>query len=478
MSKLNRDVLYLIFKELHDIKSLYSCLLVNKTWCEIIIPIIWINPWKFLKPEKKKLFLNVIISHLSDESRKNLSQDIDFLMNSYQRPLFNYISFCKYLDFNHIFDLFTFNNRGFSIEKNKNEIFKLFINENTKFTYLYFPYYFNYQIHHIPGAKCCLSEIEFFSCNARINDNVLVGLAEICKSIKELELTIDKDNKNYGIIRFIEAQKKLYKISIFFGYTQIFNFDDSFYENIENSLIKHANTIQHFKITEQPMTNFLSFLVNLKTLELSNCSNSAKWNVLENLFLPYLQILRTMDIPIRALACLIKNSGTYLNEIVINNRCSLKHNDNKMIIQAIYQNCHNLKYLGISFLNNNILELDNLLINCQYLNGLYFTIVEYKFDWNKMFEILIKSSPVSLFKFKFKFQFYYMPDDIESFKTFFDNWKDRHPILLYIILDNPNTNTDYFDLLEEYKTKGIIKKYKHYSDGIFVKYKDYKDFEW
>ena len=39
MSKLNKDVLFLIFKELQDDKnSIHSCLLVNKTWCEIIIP--------------------------------------------------------------------------------------------------------------------------------------------------------------------------------------------------------------------------------------------------------------------------------------------------------------------------------------------------------------------------------------------------------------------------------------------------------
>ena len=43
MSKLNRDVLYLIFKEFHedDKKTLHSCFLVNKNWCEMIIPILW-----------------------------------------------------------------------------------------------------------------------------------------------------------------------------------------------------------------------------------------------------------------------------------------------------------------------------------------------------------------------------------------------------------------------------------------------------
>ncbi|EXX66822.1 hypothetical protein RirG_120110 [Rhizophagus irregularis DAOM 197198w] len=56
MSQLNTDILYLIFKELqYDKKSLVSCLRVNKTWCEIIIPILWKNPWD----GKKKLLLNM-----------------------------------------------------------------------------------------------------------------------------------------------------------------------------------------------------------------------------------------------------------------------------------------------------------------------------------------------------------------------------------------------------------------------------------
>ena len=39
MLKLNIDVLYLIFQEFQDDrKTLHSCLLVNKTWCEIIVP--------------------------------------------------------------------------------------------------------------------------------------------------------------------------------------------------------------------------------------------------------------------------------------------------------------------------------------------------------------------------------------------------------------------------------------------------------
>src|SRR5437762_997708 len=42
MSKLDRDIHCLIFNKLRDDgNALYSCLLVNKTCCEIVIPILW-----------------------------------------------------------------------------------------------------------------------------------------------------------------------------------------------------------------------------------------------------------------------------------------------------------------------------------------------------------------------------------------------------------------------------------------------------
>jgi hypothetical protein len=71
MSKLNRDILYSIFEEVKDDKmTLLSCLFVNRTWCEIIIPILWKDPMKLSRRGKEKSLINVITSHLSDGSKK------------------------------------------------------------------------------------------------------------------------------------------------------------------------------------------------------------------------------------------------------------------------------------------------------------------------------------------------------------------------------------------------------------------------
>src|SRR5688572_347728 len=100
MSRLNKGVLFLILKELqNDGKSLHSCLLVDRTWCETTIPILWKDPFKFCPNDSaKSVLLNVILLHLSEESRENLkNQKIDLFTKTHQRPLFNYISFLRYL---------------------------------------------------------------------------------------------------------------------------------------------------------------------------------------------------------------------------------------------------------------------------------------------------------------------------------------------------------------------------------------------
>src|SRR4051794_29232575 len=103
MAKFNEDVLLLIFEELqNDKKSLYSCLLVNRTWCKITIPILWKNPLKFCN---SKVLLNVILSNLSKESRDILkNKEIDLFTEIHQ-PLFNYISFWRYLNLPELCDL-------------------------------------------------------------------------------------------------------------------------------------------------------------------------------------------------------------------------------------------------------------------------------------------------------------------------------------------------------------------------------------
>src|SRR5207248_1568923 len=84
--------------------DLYSCLFINKLWCENVIPIIWADPFKF---NKRLSFYNLIISFFSPETENLLiSKGIDVFQNPFTttsyKPIFNYIRFLKTLDTFHI----------------------------------------------------------------------------------------------------------------------------------------------------------------------------------------------------------------------------------------------------------------------------------------------------------------------------------------------------------------------------------------
>jgi hypothetical protein len=220
MSKLNKDVIFLILKDLSKNRNfLYSCLLVNRIWCETTIPILWSDPDCITEDAKNKLF-GIILLHLSEKSREILKdRDIDHFVETSQKPLFNYINFWKHLRLYLLEDMIVMNIVHSKISIVRNEIMKLF-NRNTKFTHLdtssydklYFP----------AGAENCFSELKsLYYCSFRSDDQkVLERLSRISKSVKKLELKIYSAN-NSGIVKLIEAQNNLNDVKLFDGVFRI-----------------------------------------------------------------------------------------------------------------------------------------------------------------------------------------------------------------------------------------------------------------
>src|ERR1051325_7360981 len=98
MSKLNKDILFLLFEELQDdSRSLYSCLLINRLWCETAISVLWKNPWNYSIDycDKSSLYY-ILTSYLPDDIKEFLTrQKIQFPPTSRQSLLFDYLSLCR-----------------------------------------------------------------------------------------------------------------------------------------------------------------------------------------------------------------------------------------------------------------------------------------------------------------------------------------------------------------------------------------------
>ncbi|GET03067.1 hypothetical protein GLOIN_2v1813362 [Rhizophagus clarus] len=142
---------------------------------------------------------------------------------------------------------------------------KLYSYEKPSFDYIRidFPTHLNH------GAERCFSEIEFLRCT-NSNDDIIVGLTEICKFIRELELSVD--NLNYEIIKLIEAQKKLLRINLSRSLHYEAFFNQQYDDHVPPEILQ-AKYYTNLKAYTEPMLhvnlNVPQFLRNISTVTLT-----------------------------------------------------------------------------------------------------------------------------------------------------------------------------------------------------------------
>src|SRR5438105_4715755 len=77
-----------------DIKTLYSCLFVSRTWCDNIVPILWKRPFNLPSGPPAKI-VTVYVRFLDDTSKKQLGIRI---VPSFERPAYDYPRFMRQID--------------------------------------------------------------------------------------------------------------------------------------------------------------------------------------------------------------------------------------------------------------------------------------------------------------------------------------------------------------------------------------------
>ncbi|KAF0522637.1 f-box domain-containing protein [Gigaspora margarita] len=76
-------------------RTLFSCLLVSRHWCKIIVPILWREPTKYVDDLR---LIRIYLSELNTEEQA-LLLPYKIILPNYQKPLFEYSSFATYVDF-------------------------------------------------------------------------------------------------------------------------------------------------------------------------------------------------------------------------------------------------------------------------------------------------------------------------------------------------------------------------------------------
>ncbi|CAB4417123.1 unnamed protein product [Rhizophagus irregularis] len=475
MPKLNKDILFLIFEELQkDSKSLFSCLMVNRLWCETVIPTLWKTPWCYsINYHNKNSLYSVITSYLSEDIKESLIRQEIFLPPILHQPLlFDYLSFCRSIDIDILNNIITIGTSDlynqFLLQQ---EIYKLLMRKCPELKYLNIKS-IKHQIFYFPEARARLESLCELRCDTSIDSPYFHGLASICHYIQRLIIINKKISVNHGLVKLIENQRNL----------KYFELKDDFEDNdfikdphkeIFLALAKKADVLNHLimflDLSEHTIVqNVLTKLHKLKTLIINSGYIYFSENQLKMLAHHELETLNIDFISLSEASIIIENNGGHLREILLR-YCDygwyIKNVDEESLdfIRKVYKNCPLIEYLSLLFPStmDHFIEFEKLLKSCKKLK---FVLIRIKNSdkeetGEELLEILTRSATTNLREIRFfeEFQF-----SLKILEKFFENWKGRPA--LSILTSNPMyKGDDYMKMINKYKDNGVIKEFRYES---------------
>ncbi|RIA98054.1 hypothetical protein C1645_870951 [Glomus cerebriforme] len=478
MSKLHKDILFLMFEVLQDdSKSLFSCLIVNRLWCETAISILWRNPWRYdIGYHNKRSLYSVITYYLSDDIKEFLTKEgTEGILISRQSFLFDYLSFCRSINIdviNSIISIGTFSayNR-FLLQQ---EIYSLLMRKCSEIKY-FDMLSIEHQIFCFPEAKARLESLCELKCDTSINPTYFHGLARICQNIQRLTI-INKNIKiNNGTVKLIEVQENLKHFEWKDDFEDDYTIEDPYNEFLL-ALEQKADTLKHLIICFQYVDGFEHTLLQevlikfhkLKSLIINDFVYFNE-NQLKKLVYPDLEILNIDSISIDMACSIIENSGRHLKEILLFKNYEFFEIDFDEVtldyIHKIYKHCPSIEYLSLVFSSTkeHFTEFEKLLKVCQNLKSLLLIIFTSDLEIHletgeELLKTLIKSAPTNLREIRF------LKSDItfslENLEVFLENWRCGRPALSMLTNDPIYNKDDYVKLITKYKNDGVIKDFR------------------
>ncbi|GBB89112.1 hypothetical protein RclHR1_01580013 [Rhizophagus clarus] len=447
--------------------------MVNRLWCETVIPVLWKNPWSYnINYHNKNSLYSVITSYLTDDIKEFLiRREILLLPISHQSLLFDYLSFCRNFDIDTLNAIISIGTSDlynqFLLQQ---EIYYLLMRKCLELKYLNIRS-IKHQIFYFPEAEARLESLCELKCDTSIDSSYFYGLARICHYIQRLIIINRRINVNYGLVKLIENQRNLK----YFELEDDFDDDDFIedpYKEILLALSRKADVLNHliisFRFIDYEHTiiqDVLTKLHKLKTLIIENEFIYFSENQSKMLTYHKLETFNIDFIHLNDASIIIENSGGQLKEILLR-YIDYEHlyddvnEDSLDFIRKVHENCPMIENLSLLFIStrNHFDEFEKLLKTCQNLKSLLLSVLD-AFDKEKtgkeILKILTRSAPTSLREIRF-FKDFKFP--LENLEEFFKNWKDR-PALSILTSDFLYTREDYMKLIDKYKSNGVIKNF-------------------
>ncbi|EXX64920.1 uncharacterized protein OCT59_019058 [Rhizophagus irregularis] len=448
----------------NDYSTLYSCILVNRLWCRLAIPLLWENPFSI--SARNYSFIEIYL------------YDLEIINNSlYPNVLFNYSRFLKYLNiFKFIFSVDKWFDPDIRTSPPKNESCLVPISRNTitaEICVLLFKIFIENEITlHTLEIEIC------GNCYQPCFDNILELIfknANFTHNIRNLNLfTIDDSSKYVSIknriSQIIHLQQNLKKILLSNNssslYLSLLLSKDYNYSNTLNTIIFHRVNLNGFNnlqkvfeqlnVLESVHIAYCYYLHASFTQQIINLTKPFK---LKSLFLSEIQQLESLEL-------LLQKSGDYLENFGIaklNNGLS----SNQQLLELITKYCKNIKlfdfYVPISQIIYQIFNLiENIKQNLNYLS----ISLGYKNTGPKCCSIILRKLGQKLPP-KLEYlclNFYYI--EASDFEVFLKNSKDT---FINKLLINNSEGQDILPFIKEYIMKKKRVRYLAIKESILVK---------
>ncbi|CAB4489060.1 unnamed protein product [Rhizophagus irregularis] len=457
--------------------------MVNRLWCETVIPILWRNPWCYDIDYSNKNYLFIIVaSYLSNNIKESLTrQGIQLLSVEYQPLLFDYLSFCRSINVN---TLNTISSIGSSLAYNQfllqQEFYGLFMKKFSELKYLDMRS-IRHQIFYFPEAKFRFESLCELKCDTSVDSSYFYGLAHLCQYIQRLVIVNTDPSDYYGVSKLIEVQKNLK----YFGWKDVHSIYRLYqpgyiiesYKQILLALEKSANIINHLNLNfmsiDRTLQRVLPKFHKLKTLAY-NFNNFSEEQIKMCVYRD-LEILKIDHYALKAASIMIENNGGCLKKILLEPYDFDKHEvvnfneDSLIFIRNIHKNCPSIEYLCLIFSpsNEHFAELEKLLKNCQNLKSLLLAMFDYTYYkeltheeileyGENLLRILFSSAPTNIKEFRFCGDFEF---SLEVLEKFLETWEG---CTLSILTSNYTyEGEDYKKLINKYKYNGVIKEFRY-----------------
>jgi hypothetical protein len=478
------ELIYIVLKYIqNDFTTLHSCILINRLWCRLAIPLLWENPFSI--PTKNYNFIYFYLDNLNDELKTKLNEYKikDNLL--FSNTLFNYSKFIKYLntrDFiyfigkwfeNFIYTLKFKNNYELELNDFKRlihmSLLKIFIENEVKLHNLCI------EIHRLRDYNLYLYDIL----------ELILQNPNFLHNIKELKINIRHCSNNSlfknhttlvknCILQLINSQKNLRGISL--GYNNL-----SFYQSslLSSNCSNTLNTIILYRINFNNINNLKKMFEQLNVLEsihIIYCSSLDTHFIKQiiNLTKPFkLKSLFLSDGSQfnEPLLSLLKKFGNYLENFGFSYYdLSLK----QQILESMIKYCKNIKFLDLHEFENKInYQIINLIENVK--KNLNYLTINLSGNNNEFSSIILQNLGQYL-PFKLKYLNLVLCIKVIDLQVFFENSQNIF-IEKLLIYNNKmrEDNEEILPYIKEHIMKKKRVKYLAFMDTLDDHYFQQKD---